>query len=146
MRVTHYSTINVMRRILVFVFVPVALALLNVSVYAQSDASPASRLAQFAEGGYPPDGTISKYRTALIGIAARYDLDRSAVADTVIGGGRRLRGAGLSAPVLKILSTEGLGGVDRNDRSFEKMLDLYLKYRIKKNMGHKAAIKKMRPY
>lgn len=136
-----------MRTVLAFVFATVCFAFLTAPVQAQQcKASPAYCLAEFAEGSSPPDSTVSKYRTTLIGVAARYPQDRSVVADAFIEGGQRLRSQGIAVPVLRILGTSGLGRVVRDDRDFGEVWNAYLDYRIEERLSHEDAIKKLQPY
>lgn len=131
---------SAIHKTLLVAFAAVFLASAAVPVQAQS---PARRLADVAEEGSTPDSIIGKYRSHL-DVAARYNQNRSTVVDTLVSGVRELRKRGLSAPVLELMSVDGLGGLVRRGRPFEEVLGTYLEYRIERGLYHESAIKKMK--
>lgn len=111
----------------------------------QAQQSPARKLAELAEKGSPSDSLVSKCRSRL-NVAARFSSSRSSVSEALTEGVEKLRKKGLYAPVLRLLSVDGLSGLVRRERPFEEVLDTYLKYRIKRGFSHEGALEKMKPY
>lgn len=136
-----------MRQVLVLILTPVLFAFLTLPVQAQKDeVSPAYRLAQFAEGRSPTSSTVSDYRSALYSVSARFQRfqkSRSEVVEVVIQRSKELREGNLLGEIPKILGVDGLSGLPRLGRTFEKMLDTYIEYRADGN-DHEGAIEKMR--
>jgi hypothetical protein len=133
-----------MRQVLVLILTPVLFAFLTLPVQAQKDeVSPAYRLAQFAEGRSPTSSTVSDYRSALYSVSARFPKSRSEVVEVVIQRSKELREGNLLGEIPKILGVDGLSGLPRLGRTFEKMLDTYIEYRADGD-DHEGAIEKMR--
>ena len=116
------------------------LAFLVGPVQAQS---PVARCAEFvADASANPQMDC---RTKLMTTASRYRTDQSTVLDTLMSGAKRLRKAGVSTSILKIMGVTGLTGGVRNGRSFGTMVDLYIEHRLEDGLSHEAAIEAMQP-
>lgn len=124
-------------------FFSVGVFLLVVLVAPVQAQSPVARCAEFvADASSSPEMDC---RTKLMTTASRYRTDQASVIDTLISGAKRLRKAGVSTSILKIMGVTGLTGVVRNGRSFGTMVDLYIKHRLEDGLSHGAAIEAMQP-